>query len=57
MGRMVARGWIEKSRVEAALTDACRANGYVKDKGIKATRELSRQRLARRNGQALRGPR
>jgi hypothetical protein len=39
MGRMVARGWIEKSRVEAALTDACRANGYVKDKGIKATRE------------------
>ena len=39
MGRMVARGWIEKSRVEAALTDACHANGYIKDKGIKATRD------------------
>jgi hypothetical protein len=39
MGRMVGAGWIEKSRVEAALTDACHANGYVKDKGIKATRD------------------
>jgi len=39
MGRMVGAGWIEKSRVEAALTDACHANGYVKDKGLKATRD------------------
>ena len=38
MGRMVARGWIEKSRVEAALTDACRANGLFKDDGPKGVR-------------------
>ena len=39
MGRMVARGWIEKSRVEAALTDACRANGLFKDDGPKGVRD------------------
>ena len=39
MGRMVARGWIEKSRVEAALTDACRANGIFKDDGPKGVRD------------------
>ena len=39
MGRMVARDWIEKSRVEAALTDACRANGLFKDDGPKGVRD------------------
>ena len=39
MGRMIARGWIEKSRVEAALTDACRANGLFKDDGPKGVRD------------------
>ncbi len=39
MGRMVARGWIEKSRVEHALTDACRANGLFKDDGPKGVRD------------------
>jgi len=38
MGRMVAAGWIEKSTVEAALTDACRANGLFKDDGPKGVR-------------------
>jgi phage terminase small subunit len=40
MGRMVARGWIEGSRVEHALTDACRANGlFASDgpSGVRAT--------------------
>ena len=39
MGRMVARGWIDKSRVESALTDACRANGLFKDDGPKGVRD------------------
>ena len=39
MGRMVARGWIDKPRVEAALTDACRANGLFKDGGPKEVRD------------------
>ena len=53
MGRMVARGWIEKSRVEAALTDACRANGLFKDDGPKGDTRHAGERLARRHGQAL----
>jgi hypothetical protein len=36
LGRMVARGWIERTEVEAALTEAMHANGYVADKGIGA---------------------
>jgi hypothetical protein len=39
LGRMVARGWIERSRVEHALTDACRANGLFKDDGPKGVRD------------------
>jgi AAA domain len=35
---MVARGWLERSRVEHALTDACRANGLFKDDGPNGVR-------------------
>jgi AAA domain/Bifunctional DNA primase/polymerase, N-terminal len=33
LGRMVARGWIDRAVVEAALTKACTANGYATDDG------------------------
>jgi hypothetical protein len=36
MGRMVARGWLSRSEVEAALLVAMYTNGYVEDDGIKA---------------------
>jgi len=39
MGRMIARGWIDRSSVERALTDACRANGLYKDDGPKGVRD------------------
>ena len=39
MGTMVARRWIDRSRVESALTDACRANGLFKDDGPKGVRD------------------
>jgi hypothetical protein len=38
LGRMVARGWLERSRVVAALTDACRTNGLFKDDGANGVR-------------------
>ena len=56
MGRMVARGWIDKSRVEAALTDACRANGLFKDDGPKGVRDTLASGLRRRHGEAMRRP-
>ena len=36
MGRMTVRGWIDRSIVEAALTEAMHANSYVAEDGIKA---------------------
>jgi hypothetical protein len=39
MGTMVARGWLDRSRVEHALTDACRANGLFNDDGPKGVRD------------------
>jgi hypothetical protein len=36
LGRMVARGWIARGQVEAALISAIHRNGYVAEKGIKA---------------------
>jgi hypothetical protein len=36
LGRMVARSWIDRDQVEAALTEAMQANGYIDDDGIAA---------------------
>jgi hypothetical protein len=36
LGRMIARGWIDRGAFEAAMIEAMHANGYVADKGIKA---------------------
>jgi hypothetical protein len=36
MGCMVSRGWIDRSIVEAALTEAMHTNGYIAEEGIKA---------------------
>jgi hypothetical protein len=36
LGRMVARGWIKRVDVEAALTESMTTNGYVADDGIEA---------------------
>ena len=38
MGRMIARGWIGRSAVEDALSEAMRRNGYEKEEGRKAVR-------------------
>ena len=36
LGTVVARGWIARSEVEAGLSEAMAANGYVADKGLAA---------------------
>ena len=36
LGTMIARGWITRAEVEAALIEAMVANGYVADKGMHA---------------------
>lgn len=36
MGRMVARGWIDRRQVIDALSQACRANGLARDDGIQS---------------------
>jgi bifunctional DNA primase/polymerase-like protein len=36
LGRMVGAGWIERTKVEAALTAAMHTNGYAADKGDEA---------------------
>src|SRR5262249_54523652 len=38
LGRMIARGWIERGVVEAALFKACVDNGLVKEDGAKSVR-------------------
>jgi hypothetical protein len=37
LGRMIARGWLERAAVEANLIGAMHANGYLNEEGIKAT--------------------
>ena len=36
LGRMVARNWISRAEVEAALIEAMQANGYIDDDGVEA---------------------
>ena len=36
LGTMIARGWISRTDVESALTEAMAANGYIADKGLAA---------------------
>jgi AAA domain/Bifunctional DNA primase/polymerase, N-terminal len=45
LGRMVARGWIKRAEVEAALTEAMTANGYVAEEGIIAVEKTLRSGL------------
>ena len=45
MGRMVARGWIDRADVGAALLDALHANGYVGDDGLYAAKATLRSGL------------
>jgi hypothetical protein len=46
MGRMVARGWIDKARVIDALWYACHANGLAKEDGAQAVRSTIERGLA-----------
>lgn len=46
MGRMVARGWIDKTRVADAFLQACEANGLAKDDGMRAVRATIERGLA-----------
>ena len=46
LGRMVARGWIERSEVETALTEAMTANGYIADDGADAVAATLRSGIA-----------
>jgi putative DNA primase/helicase len=45
LGRMVARGWIDRADVEAALLDALHANGYVDDDGLRSAKDTLRSGL------------
>jgi hypothetical protein len=36
LGRMVARGWIDRAEVEEALTGSMQANGYITEDGVAA---------------------
>jgi hypothetical protein len=46
MGRMVARGWIDKTRVVDALWQACQVNGLAKEDGMQAVRGTIERGLA-----------
>jgi hypothetical protein len=37
LGRMIARGWLDRAAVESNLIGAMHANGYLSEEGIKAT--------------------
>jgi hypothetical protein len=39
LGRMITRGWIERSHVEAELFKACTINGLVREDGAKSVRK------------------
>jgi putative DNA primase/helicase len=45
LGRMVARGWIDRAEVEAALLGALEANGYIGDDGLRAAQITLRSGL------------
>jgi hypothetical protein len=45
LGRMIARDWLHRERVEANLLGAMHVNGYVADKGIKAAEATLRSGL------------
>jgi hypothetical protein len=45
LGRMAARGWISRATVEAVLTKAMTANGYVGEDGIGAVKATLRSGL------------
>ena len=42
---MIARGWLDRAEVEAALIEAMHANGYVDDDGIKSAEATLRSGL------------
>lgn len=46
LGRMIARGWINRSDVEGALIGAMHANGAVADDGIEAARATLKSGIA-----------
>jgi hypothetical protein len=46
MGRMVARGWIDRRQVIDALSQACRANGLARDDGMQAVQGSIERGLA-----------
>jgi Bifunctional DNA primase/polymerase, N-terminal len=46
MGRMVARGWIDRRPVIDALLHACQANGLTRDDGMQAVRGTLERGLA-----------
>jgi hypothetical protein len=45
LGRMVARGWLYREHVEANLSGAMHANGYVSGKGVRAVEATLRSGL------------
>lgn len=45
LGRLIARGWIDRADVEAALTEAMTANGYVASDGVNAVEATLRSGL------------
>ena len=55
LGRMVARGWLDRAAVEGVLLGAMHVNGYVADKGSKAVEATLKIRPRRRHGRAARG--
>ena len=42
LGRMIARGWLDRTQVETVLTDAMHTNGYVGEEGDPAVRATLR---------------
>jgi hypothetical protein len=46
MGRMVARGWIDKGQVTETLWQACQVNGLVREDGMQAVRGTIERGLA-----------
>jgi putative DNA primase/helicase len=45
MGRMVARGWIDRADVETALLEALYTNGYIGDDGLRSAEATLRSGL------------
>jgi hypothetical protein len=45
LGRMVARGWLDRAQVESTLIGAMQANGYLGEEGIKRVQETLKNGL------------